>query len=103
MPDASSTHNTFSAHITYPVEAVEKANLQKDSAIEDTSHAKVKMASTQNTKPRTTRSQQKKREEKSQLEKDASEKAVKHLPKNSVKVKKPLSKTKTAKSKKAFA
>ena len=94
VPDASGTHNA------YPKEAVERDNPQEDSVIEDTPHAKVEIASTQNTEPRTTYLQQKKRAAESQLEKDANKKTVKRVSKNSAVAKRPVSETKTAKSKK---
>ena len=71
--------------------------------MEDTPHAKVKMAPTQNIRPRTTRLQQKKRVAESQLEKNASKEIVERASKNSAVAKKPVSETKTAKSKKASA
>ncbi|MCJ1347114.1 hypothetical protein MMC31_005335 [Peltigera leucophlebia] len=102
-PDASGAHDASGTHNAHPVEAAERANPQEDSAVEDTPHAEVEIASTQNTEPRTTRSQQKKRAAESQLEKDASEETVERAPKNSAVAKRPVSETKTAKSKKASA
>lgn len=101
--DASGAHDASGTHNAHPEEAAERDNPQEDSAMEDTPHAEVEMASTQNTEPRTTRSQQKKRAAESQLEKDTSEETVERASKNSAVAKRPVSETKTAKSKKASA
>ena len=102
-PNASGAHDASGTHNAHPEKVAEKDNPQKDSAMEDMPHAKVEIASIQNTEPRTTWSQQKKRAAKSQLEKDASKETVKRASKNSAAAKRPVSKTKTAKSKKASA
>ena len=55
-PNASGAHDASGTHNAYLAKVVERANPQEDSEIEDTPHAKVEIASTQNTKPRTTQS-----------------------------------------------
>ncbi|MCJ1345250.1 hypothetical protein MMC31_003456, partial [Peltigera leucophlebia] len=102
-PDASGAHDASGTHNAHPEEAAERENLQEDSAMEDTPHAEVEIASTQNTKPKTTQLQQKKRAAESHLEKDVSEETVECASKNSAVAKRLVSETKTAKSKKASA
>lgn len=100
-PDRSGAYDASGTHNRHPVEAVERANPQENSAMEDTPHAEIAIASTQNTEFRTTRSQQRKRSAESQLEKNASEETVERASKNSAVAKRPVPETKTTKSKKA--
>lgn len=57
LPNASNTYNHISgAYNAHLIKAPKSTNLRKDSVMKDTSNSKVEIASTQNTKSRTTRS-----------------------------------------------